>query len=346
MLKVSVIGATGYGGAEVLRLLVNHRQIELKYITSESSTGNNILQSYPHLNKFYDKALTSMNEIDKICAESDVVFIGLPHTHAMKMGKAVEHSNAVMIDLGADYRFEDTSIYEAWYKEAHSHKDAKGVVYGLTELNREAVKTAKIIANPGCYPTASILALAPLVKNKMIQLDTIVIDAKSGTSGAGRALKLGSHFCEVNENFHAYGVASHRHTPEIEQWLNKFSDEAITLLFTPHLLPTTRGILTTSYAKLVEGVTADMVKAAYEEMYKDEFFIRLLGQGGCPEIKHVQASNFVDIGWQIDKRTGRIIVMSAIDNLVKGTAGQAIQNMNVRFGIEETEGLKFLPVYP
>lgn len=346
MLKVSVIGATGYGGAEVLRLLVNHRQVELQYITSESSTGNNILQSYPHLAKFYDKTLTSMNEIDKICDESDVVFIGLPHTHAMKMGRAVANSKAIMIDLGADYRFEDHSIYEAWYKETHLHKDAQGVVYGLAELNRAAVKNAKIIANPGCYPTASILALAPLVKNKLIKLDTIVIDAKSGVSGAGRALKLGSQFCEANENFNAYGVAGHRHTPEIEQWLNKFAEEEITLLFTPHLIPATRGILTTSYAKLVDGVTADMVQAAYAAMYQDEFFIRLLGQGGCPAIKQVQASNFVDIGWQIDQRTGRIIAMSAIDNLVKGTAGQAIQNMNIRFGIEETEGLRFLPVYP
>lgn len=346
MLKVSVIGATGYGGAEVLRLLVNHRQAELKYITSESSAGSNILQSYPHLAKFYDKTLTSMNEIEKICDESDVVFIGLPHTHAMKMGRAVADSKAVMIDLGADYRFEDHSIYEAWYKETHLHKDAQGVVYGLAELNREAVKTAKIIANPGCYPTASILALAPLVKNNLVDVDTIVIDAKSGVSGAGRALKLGSHFCEANENFNAYGVASHRHTPEIEQWLNKFTDEQITLLFTPHLIPATRGILTTSYVKLNDGVTVEMIKAAYEEMYKDEFFIRLLGQGGCPAIKQVQASNFVDIGWQIDKRTNRIIVMSAIDNLVKGTAGQAIQNMNIRFGLEETEGLRFLPVYP
>ena len=346
MLKVSVIGATGYGGAEVLRLLVNHKHVELKYITSESSTGNNILQSYPHLAKFYDKTLTSMNEIEKICDESDVVFIGLPHTHAMKMGKVVEKGKAVMIDLGADYRFEDPSIYETWYKETHSHKDAQNVVYGLTELNREAVKTAKIIANPGCYPTAAILALAPLVKNNLIQLDTIVIDAKSGTSGAGRALKLGSHFCEVNENFNAYGVATHRHTPEIEQWLNKFTQEQITLLFTPHLLPTSRGILTTSYAKLTAGTTAETIKAAYEDMYKDEFFIRLLGQGGCPATKQVQASNFVDIGWQIDKRTNRIITMSAIDNLVKGTAGQAIQNMNVRFGLDEKEGINFLPIYP
>ncbi len=344
-MKASIIGATGYTGVELLRLLSGHPDVEVAYITSESQTGADIMDSYPHLRRFYSQALVSMDKMETILAESDAVFVALPHGHAMEVGKRARQAKARVIDLGADYRLDDTAVYEAWYKVPHTDQDAQAV-YGLTELNREAVKTAKILANPGCYTTASILALTPLVAGGLIDTTTIVIDAKSGVTGAGRGLKLGSHFCEVTENFQAYGVASHRHTPEIEQELSKAAGETITLSFTPHLLPIGRGILTTSYAKLNAGVTAQDVQAAFETAYGNEFFIRLLGQGGCPATKHVRGSNFVDIGWQLDPRTGRVIVMSAIDNLVKGAAGQAVQNLNVMFGLPETAGLTQMPLYP
>ncbi len=345
MIKVSVIGATGYAGAELLRLLRQHKNVEIAYITSESQTGSNIENIYPHLAKFYKMELTGLSEIETICANSDILFVALPHGHAMKICQVAAKHPVRVVDLGADYRFEDTSIYEQWYKVEHTDKQAKAV-YAISELDRAAVKTAKIVANAGCYPTSATLALYPLVKNKLIDLKSIIVDAKSGTSGAGRTLKLGSHFCEVDENFNAYGVATHRHTPEIEQNLSKFADEPIVLSFTPHLLPVSRGILATCYATLKDGVTAADIQKAYQEAYENEYFIRLLGQGGCPAIKCVQASNFVDIGWQIDKRTNRIIAMSAIDNLVKGAAGQAIQNMNIMFNLPEHEGLEALPVYP
>lgn len=345
MLKVSIIGATGYTGVELLRLLANHSGVEIAYITSESQTGNCIADLYPHLKNKYNMQLSSLNDSEKICNESDVVFIALPHGHAMKIYQQVQHTKAKIIDLGADYRFKNPSIYEQWYKVEHTDKETQAV-YGLAELYREQIKTAKLVANAGCYTTASILALAPLVKNKLIDLKSIIIDAKSGTTGAGRALKLGSLFCEVNENFNAYGVATHRHTPEIEQALAEFAGQDIVLSFTPHLLPVNRGILTTCYVNLLAEVSEQDVEQAYTSFYKDEYFIRLLGKGACPGIKQVQTSNFADIGWQIDKRTNRLIVMSAIDNLVKGAAGQAIQNMNIMFGLPEQQGLDFLPVYP
>ena len=344
-MKASIIGATGYTGVELLRLLAGHPDVEIAYLTSESQTGTDILTVYPQLRRFYSKALVSMEQIDMILAESDVVFVALPHGHAMDVGKKAKTAKARVIDLGADYRFRDPSVYEAWYKVAHTDKDAKAV-YGLTELNRADVKGAKLLANPGCYTTASILALTPLLSEELIDPATIIVDAKSGVTGAGRGLNPGSMFCEVSGNFHAYGVASHRHTPEIEQELSKTAGEAVTISFTPHLLPIDRGILATCYAKVKAGVTAEAISAAFEKAYGDEFFIRLLGQGACPATKNVRGSNFVDLGWQLDARTGRVIVMSAIDNLVKGAAGQAVQNMNVMFGLEETAGLMQAPLYP
>jgi N-acetyl-gamma-glutamyl-phosphate reductase len=344
-MKVSVIGATGYAGAELLRLLNNHPEAEVMYMTSESHTGQPISTIYPHLRGIYDQKLISMKEMDKIAAASDVVFIGLPHGHAMVVGRALEGKNVKIIDLGADYRFADTQIYEAWYKVEHTHKDAKRV-YGLAELYRDEIRTASIVGNAGCYTTASILALAPLVKNNLIVLDTIVIDAKSGVSGAGRSANLSNHFPEMYDNFKAYNVGGHRHTPEIEQALSELAGEKIVLSFTPHLVPMSRGILSSCYAKLKTGVTAEQVDTAYEMMYKEEFFIRLLGRGGYPATKEVRGSNFCDIGWHIDDRVGRVIALSAIDNLVKGAAGQAVQNFNIICGFDEKMGLLNVPVYP
>lgn len=344
-MKVSVIGATGYAGAELLRLLYNHPEAEVVYMTSESHAGEKISTVYPHLRGLYDQTLIRMTETDKIARDSDLVFIGLPHGHAMAVGKAFEGKHVKIIDLGADYRFDDTDVYEKWYKVEHTHKDANRA-YGLAELYRDDIKKAEIIGNAGCYTTASILALAPLVKNKLIDVSSIVIDAKSGVSGAGRSAKLGNHFTEMYDNFKAYNVGGHRHTPEIEQALSGFAGEEILLSFTPHLVPMARGILSTCYAKLKTGITADQVDAAYQELYQNEFFVRLLGRGAYPATKEVRGSNFCDLGWHIDERVGRVIALSAIDNLVKGAAGQAVQNFNICCGFDEKTGLLQVPVYP
>jgi N-acetyl-gamma-glutamyl-phosphate reductase len=344
-MKVSIIGATGYTGAELLRLLAGHPEAEVVYITSESSTGHTIDESYAHLWGAYSQRLASLHDLPEIAAASDVLFVALPHGHAMKIRQELLGSKARMIDLGADYRLRDPAVYEKWYKVKHTDNVTQAV-YGLPELYREKIKDAEVIANPGCYVTASILALSPLIKEKLIDTKSIIVDAKSGTTGAGRSLALNMHFSEQTGNFRPYGVAGHRHTPEIEQVYSELAGEAVTISFTPHLLPVDRGILATCYANLREGVTADEVAAAFHAMYGGEFFIRLLGEGNYPAIKAVRGSNFVDIGWALDKRTGRVIVFSALDNLVKGASGQAVQNMNIMFGLEEKAGLGALPLYP
>ena len=343
--RASVIGATGFAGVELVRLLAAHPQAELAFITSESSTGEFLNRMYPHLGGRVKQQLTSMQDLDAIADGSDVIFIALPHGHAMKIGKALRNRDVKIIDLGGDYRFRDYRVFEEWYKVPHSDPDAQAV-YGLVELYREQIKGAKLVANPGCYTTCSILALAPLLKYKLISTKGIVVDAKSGTTGAGRSLKLGSLYCSVNESFKAYGVASHRHTPEIEQAYSDLAGEPVIIQFTPHLLPVDRGIYATCYAELLPGVTDEQVSEAFRAMYGQEYFIRLLGKGGVPELKNIRASNYVDIGWQTDRRTHRVIVMSIIDNLVKGAAGQAVQNMNLLFGLPEQTGLEALPVYP
>lgn len=344
-MKVSIVGATGYTGEELLRILAGHPEAEIIHITSESQTGAAITGIYPHLSGFYPQTLDSLQDLDKIAAASDVVFIGLPHGHAMAAGKVLAGYGSKVIDLGADYRFRDSKVYEQWYKVAHVHPDA-GAVYGLTELYREQVRTAAIIGNPGCYTTASILALAPLVKHGLIDLGSIIIDAKSGVSGAGRTMSLNSHFTEMFENLKAYNVGGHRHTPEIEQALSEFSGETVVVGFTPHLIPMARGILSTCYAALKPGVKAQTIDEAFQTLYENEYFIRLLGRGGYPATKNTRGSNFCDLGWHIDERTGRVIVLSAIDNLVKGAAGQAVQNFNVMFGLKEQTGLTQAPLYP
>lgn len=343
-MRVSIIGASGYAGAELLRLINHHPETQVVFVTSESHAGKKIDEIYPHLKGVYEQRLVSMEQIDRIGAESDVIFIGLPHGHAMAVGKALETKPVKIIDLGADYRFDDTSVYEAWYGKKHTHKDAKRV-YGLAELNRARIQSAPIIGNAGCYTTASILALAPLMKRDLIDCDSIVIDAKSGVSGAGRSAKLGSHFPEMYDNFKGYSAVGHRHTPEIEQALSELAGKPVTVGFTPHLVPMSRGILSTCHAKLKPGA-AKSADAAFRELYGGEFFIRLLGRGAYPETKHTRGSNFCDLGWHVDARTNRIVVFSAIDNLVKGAAGQAIQNFNIACGFDERMGLVNVPVYP
>lgn len=344
-MRASVIGATGFAGVELVRLLLGHPKAELAMITSESSTGEMLVKLYPHLQERLDKSLTSMNDIQGIAKVSDVIFLALPHGHAMKIAKELHNSDVKIIDLGGDYRFQDPKVFEKWYKVEHLDPTTRAV-YGLVELYRDKIKNVKLVANPGCYTTASILALVPLLKNKLIKTKGIIVDAKSGTTGAGRSLKLGSLYESVNENFKAYGIATHRHTPEIEQAYSEFAGEEVVIQFTPHLLPCDRGIYATCYAELAGDVTDEAIDKAFKDMYGKEYFIRVLGKGVIPELKNVRASNYVDIGWEIDRRTNRVIVVSCLDNLVKGAAGQAIQNMNVLFGLPEQMGLEALPIYP
>ncbi|MBE8954369.1 MAG: N-acetyl-gamma-glutamyl-phosphate reductase [Quinella sp. 2Q5] len=345
MVKVSIIGATGYAGAQLLSILVRHPQAQITHITSESHTGKKISELYPHLRDVCDMTLESLADIEQIGADSDFVFIALPHGHAMDVGKKLDALPVRIIDLGADYRFNDTTVYEAWYHVAHIHPNAHRV-YGLAEIYREDIRTAKIIGNAGCFTTASILALAPLVKHHLVDPNSIIVDAASGVSGAGRGLKLGNHFPELYDNFKAYNVAHHRHTPEIEQALADLSGEDIIINFTPHLVPMSRGILATCYATLNENVPVEMIDAAFSKTYAGEKFIRLLGRDAYPETKFVRGSNFCDIAWHIDERTRRVIILSAIDNLIKGAAGQAVQNFNIAAGFYESVGLDVVPMYP
>ena len=345
MFKVSVVGATGYAGAELLAILHRHPQVNVVHITSESHTGKKISEFYPHLATLYDNELESLKDIEAIGEDSDFVFIALPHGHAMDVGRKLDYLPTRIIDLGADYRFNDTTIYEKWYKVEHTHKDALRV-YGLAEIYREDIRSAKIIGNAGCFTTASILALAPLAKHHLIDVNSIIVDAASGVSGAGRSPKLDNHFPELYDNFKAYGVATHRHTPEIEQAIEDLSGSKTVINFTPHLVPMSRGILATCYANLRNGISAEMIEPAFQKMYSNEHFIRLLGRNAYPETKYVRGSNFCDIAWHIDERTNRVIVLSAIDNLVKGAAGQAVQNFNIAAGFEENTALDVIPLYP
>lgn len=344
-MNVSIIGATGYAGVELLRILHNHPNVNIAYLTSQKHAGKKISDVYGHLRGIYDQILISADNLDVIASSSDFLFICLPNGHAMNIGKSLEDRSTRVIDLGADYRFIDTDTYETWYNIKHMHKNAKHV-YGLAELHRSEIKSAKIIGNPGCFTTASILALAPLIKAQLIDTSSIIVDAKSGVSGAGRSDSSANHFPELYDNFKAYKVATHRHTPEIEQELSLLADRDIVLNFTPHLVPMSRGILSTCYANLKVNVTASAVDNAFHQLYTDEFFIRLLGRGAYPATKNVRGSNYCDLGWHIDKRTNRVIVLSVIDNLVKGAAGQAVQNFNIACGFDERTGLDISPMYP
>ena len=346
MIKAGIIGATGYAGSQLMRLLANHPQVEIKAVTARSYIGKEFSQVYENF-----RDLTSLvcqgEDIEKAAEECDVLFLALPHGMASKLVTESVLSKCRVIDFGADFRLKNADIYEKWYGVEHYGKGLlPEAVYGLCELNREKIKNARLIANPGCYTTCSILALAPLLKHGLIEEDSIIIDAKSGVSGAGRGLELTSLYCEVNENMKAYKIASHRHTPEIEEQLSYMAKSEIVLNFTPHLTPMNRGILATSYAKLKDGADENDVRTAYMNFYKDEFFVRLTKEGAFPETKWVKGSNFTDIGFKIDGRTGRIIVVGALDNLVKGAAGQAVQNMNIIFGLDEKTGLNTVPDFP
>ena len=346
MVRAGIIGATGYAGGELVRLLLGHKGVEIKWYGSRSYIEKEYASVYRNLFQIVDDVCRDDN-IKELAAQVDVIFTATPQGLCASLVNEDILSKVKIIDLSADFRIKDVSVYEAWYGIEHkSPQYIKEAVYGLCEVNREAVRGARLIANPGCYTTCSILTAYPLAKEGLIDMDTLIIDAKSGTSGAGRGAKVANLFCEVNENMKAYGIASHRHTPEIEEQLGYACGHPVTLNFTPHLVPMNRGILATEYAKLTKDVTWADVRAVYEKYYKGEKFIRLLDEGVFPETRWVEGSNYVDIGFRIDKRTGRIILIGAIDNLVKGAAGQAVQNMNLAFGLPEDEGLDLVPVFP
>ena len=344
MIKVGIIGATGYAGSELVRLITQHPKAELVTMTSQSYAGQEykeVYSNYSHLDYVCEE-----EHIEEMAEKCDVIFLALPHGVASKKINADILSKTKIIDLGADFRIQDVDVYEKWYTTHYSKDILPEAVYGLCEINRDKIKGKRIVANPGCYTSCSILSLYPLVKEGMIDLSSIIIDAKSGATGAGRGLSLGNHYCELNESVKAYKVASHRHTPEIEEQLSIAAGPDIVLNFTPHLIPMDRGILATCYATLNKKYTYDDIRKAYEKHYGNEHFIRLTKEGVFPETKWVKGSNFVDIGFTVDERTNRVIVIGALDNLFKGAAGQAVQNMNIIMGIEETTGIDYVPIFP
>ena len=346
MIKVGVIGAAGYGGGELCRLICQHPEAELVMATGHSNAGKHILEVWPHLRGFADLMVEEL-DIDKMAQAADVVFLALPHGHAVDTATALCQKGVKVIDLGADFRFNDVNIYEEWYKVHHNNPElAAKAVYGLPEIWREKVKNAEIIGNPGCFPTSVALGLYPLAKNGMIDMQSIIIDSKSGVSGAGRTPGSATVYSECNESINAYKVACHRHTPEMEQSLSRISGEKALLNFTPHLTPMTRGILSTMYATLTEKGKSTDLKKLYEETYADEYFVRVLPDEVWPHTKWVAGSNFCDVNLKADLRTGRVIVCSCIDNVVKGAAGQAVQNMNIIFGLPENTGLRQVPMFP
>lgn len=351
MVKVGIIGATGYAGNELVRLLMGHKDVEIMWYGSRSYIDKKYAEVYQNMFEIVEDNCLDDN-MEELASKVDVIFTATPQGFLAGVLTEEILSKVKIIDLSADFRIKDVKTYEKWYKIEHkSPQFIEEAVYGLCEINRDKVKGARLIANPGCYTTCSILTAYPLVKEGLIDPDTLIIDAKSGTSGAGRGAKLPNLFCEVNENMKAYGVTNHRHTPEIEEQLGYAAGKEIMVNFTPHLVPMNRGILATEYATLnkkADGTlpTYGEVKAIYDKYYKNEKFVRVLEKDVCPETKWVEGSNYVDVNFKIDERTGRIVMMGALDNLVKGAAGQAVQNMNLLFGFDEAEGLNLVPMFP
>lgn len=346
MIKVGIIGATGYAGAELVRLLLQREDVELVWYGSKSFVGEDFASIYRNVIHLVEEPCRD-DDMAELAKQADIIFTATPQGFCASQVTEEILSKAKVIDLSADFRIKDVGIYEEWYQIRHSAPQfIEEAVYGLPEVNREKIRTARLIANPGCYPTCSFLTLYPMVKEGLIDPSTIIIDAKSGTSGAGRSAKVPSLYCEVNETIKPYGVGSHRHTPEIEEQLSYAAGKPVTISFTPHLIPMNRGILVTAYASLTGDVTYEEVKAVYDKYYQDEYFVRVLEKGMVPQTRWVEGSNFADVGFQIDPRTKRIVMMGAIDNVVKGAAGQAMQNMNLMFGLPENTGLKQIPLFP
>ena len=346
MIKAGIIGATGYAGAELVRLLLGHKEVEIKWYGSRSYVDQAYASVYQNMFQLVDEKCLDDN-MEAMEDQVDVIFTATPQGLCASLVNENILNKVKIIDLSADFRIKDVNVYEKWYGIEHKAPQyIEEAVYGLCEVNREKIKQARIIANPGCYPTCSFLSIYPCVKEGLIDPNTIIIDAKSGTSGAGRGAKVDNLFCEINENIKAYGVAGHRHTPEIEEQLSYAAGEPVLINFTPHLVPMQRGILVTAYASLKKDVTYEEVKAVYDKYYDKEYFVRVLNKDVCPQTRWVEGSNFVDVNFKIDPRTKRIIMMGAMDNLVKGAAGQAVQNMNLLFGLDEKTGLQMAPLFP
>ncbi|MBI5056881.1 MAG: N-acetyl-gamma-glutamyl-phosphate reductase [Nitrospirae bacterium] len=345
MLKVAILGGSGYAGSELLRLLLSHPHVEVTAVTSERSAGTKIADSFLHLRntdlKFEPLDLKILKE------KADLFFLCLPHKTSQEAVAALHKAGKKVVDFSADYRIKNIKVYQDWYNTSHNFPGLlKKAVYGLPEIYRKQIKKASIIANPGCYPTSAILGLAPVIGKDFIDSDSVIVDSKSGTSGAGRSPAQPLMFCEVNESVKAYAVTSHRHTPEIEQELSAVSKKKIKIIFTPHLMPIDRGILSTIYLRLKKKVNLSGVQKIYNEFYKDEPFVRVLNNGVYPTTKAVKGTNFCDLSVFHDKRTQSLIVVSAIDNLLKGASGAAVQNMNIMYGFDETAGLMASPPSP
>lgn len=343
-IDVGIIGATGYAGAELVRILSDHPHVTLTLLTSRQYAGDRFDFVYPSMQgrtPLVCEAL-SMERLNDAC---QVILMALPHKIPMTIIPELIDKGKSVIDLSADFRFNDPALYESVY-QPHTAKDLLGdAVYGLSEIYREAIQGAALIGNPGCYPTSALLPLIPLIRNGLIDVRSIIIDAKSGVSGAGRSLSLGTHFCQVNDSFKAYKVAEHRHNPEIDAILSREAGKPVSVLFVPHLVPMTRGMLTTLYAGLQNHVTRDDIRDCLDAFYGQSPFVRIRSEGSLPETHHVRGTNYCDIGFKLDEKHGRVILISAIDNLVKGAAGQAVQNMNIMCGLDETDGLMQMP-YP
>jgi N-acetyl-gamma-glutamyl-phosphate reductase len=345
MTNIGIIGASGYTGAELARILCNHPHVKITAATSRQYDGVKISDVFPHLRDKVNITCENLS-VKELCDRADVFFTAVPHKTAMSIVPQLLAAGKKVIDLSADFRIKDVSVYEQWYQQHSAPQLLQTAVYGLPELYREKIKQTSLVANPGCYPTSILLGLAPLLENKAILPQTIIADSKSGTSGAGRSASVATLFCEVGDGFRPYNVASHRHTPEIEQEISLLCDRDVTISFTPHLLPISRGILSTIYATLQEGFTPEKVREMYVSKFQDEEFVRILDDNKFPATQYVRGSNYCDIGFKIDPRTNRIIIMSAIDNIVKGASGQAVQNMNLVCGFAENEGLHGAPFFP
>jgi N-acetyl-gamma-glutamyl-phosphate reductase len=346
MLKVAICGGSGYTGIELLRILAGHGGVEVTAVTSEKSAGKGVAELFPHLYLYRDLVYEPLNK-EKLLAKADLFFLALPHASSQEAVNFFFRSGKKVVDLSADYRLRDPEVYEKWYGVAHDFTGTlKKAVYGLPEIYRSRIRKAALVANPGCYPTSALLGLMPALRGKLVDTSSIIIDSKSGATGAGRKADIALTFCEVNEGFKAYGIGTHRHTPEIEQEVSVLAGRAVTVNFTPHLLPVNRGILTTIYARLPRKVSQADVEKIYASAYGKEFFVKVLSPGLFPNVQRVRGTNFCEIGLKVNERTNTLIVVTAIDNLVKGASGQAVHNMNLMNGFDETEGLRSSAVFP
>lgn len=345
MVRVAIAGASGYTGFELLRILCRHPRATVTTITSRANAGEALADVYPSLRGHCDLIFQDTTP-EILTADADLVFTALPHQAAMEIIPELLNRGVKVVDLSADFRFRDPAVYQAWYQEHTAPDLLAESVYGLPELYREAIARARLVGNPGCYPTSILLAAAPLLVHHLVDPQSLIADSKSGVSGAGRGLSLSTHFCEVNDGFRAYKVAEHRHTPEIEQELSVLAGRQVRISFTPHLVPMSRGILSTLYAQLRAGVTAEQVRDAYHDLYDGERFIRLCPPGKFPSTLQVRGTNYCDLAWKVDPRTGRVVVVSVIDNLTRGASGQAVCNMNIMNGFDEDCGLEDAPWLP